>query len=148
MSDDLRPIDLAHAEPFGLGTLEVRPATREVVAGHTRELLQPRIMQVLVALTRGGGVVVSRDDLIRLCWDGQVVGDDAVHRCIARLRQLGDAHDAFDVETIPRIGYRLAPRPSSAPAGAALHGAGDPHIVLAVLPFENLSSDSEMQFFS
>ncbi len=60
-------------------------------------------MQVLVALHRASPDVVSRDDLVAQCWDGRVVGDDAINGAIGKLRRL-----SFVIETIPRIGYRLA----------------------------------------
>lgn len=112
MNDVSRPgqIDLARETAFRLGAIEIRPATREVVIGDMREMLEPRIMQVLVALARRGGGVVSRDDLIMTCWAGRVVGDDAINRCIARIRRLAETHGGFSLETIPRVGYRLTAR--------------------------------------
>src|SRR5262245_20987 len=107
MKADLAPIELAGAAPFPLGAIEVRPATREVAAGGVAEVLQPRIMQVLVALGTRAGEVVSRDELVRLCWGRQAVGDDSINRCIAKLRQLGEAHAAYEIITIARVGYRL-----------------------------------------
>src|SRR5262245_60417541 len=145
MSADLSAIDLAHAGPLRLGGLEVRPPTCEVAGPAGRETLQPRIMQVLVALTTAHGEVVSRDDLIRRCWEGRAVGDDAINRCIAKLRQVGAQHAAFTVETVPRVGYRLVVQAAPA-APTEMQRAKVP--VLAVLPFENLSSDTELQFFS
>ena len=69
-------MQLAHQAAFALGAMEVRPPTREVVSPHGREVLQPRVMQVLVTLAKAEGAVVSRDDLIETCWDGRVVGED------------------------------------------------------------------------
>jgi DNA-binding winged helix-turn-helix (wHTH) protein/TolB-like protein len=100
-------IDLAREAAFTLGAMEVRPATREVQTGDTREVLEPRVMQVLVALARSRGEVVSRDVLIASCWSGRAVGDDAINRCIARIRRLAESHGGFEVETIARVGYRL-----------------------------------------
>lgn len=94
----------------------VRPSTRQIAAGEHRETLQPRIMQVLVALARRRGEVVSRDELIAICWDGFAVSDDAVQRCIARLRRLSEAHGGFRLETIPRVGYQLIEVAAAAPA--------------------------------
>jgi DNA-binding winged helix-turn-helix (wHTH) protein/TolB-like protein len=102
-----QPVDLAREAAFTLGMLDVRPATREVVADGTPEVLEPRVMQVLVALARRRGEVVSRDELILSCWGGRAVGDDAINRCIARIRRLSETHDGFSLETIPRVGYRL-----------------------------------------
>ncbi|MEJ0023702.1 MAG: winged helix-turn-helix domain-containing protein [Alphaproteobacteria bacterium] len=61
-------VSLAHAAPFSLGPLSVRPATREVQSAGGRVVLEPRVMQVLVALARAKGEVVTRDDLIAACW--------------------------------------------------------------------------------
>ena len=63
---DLDRIDLAHAADFTLGPLTVRPSTREVDRDGAIEVLEPRVMQVLVALARAGGAIVSRDDLIQV----------------------------------------------------------------------------------
>src|SRR5258708_29584401 len=80
-------------------------------------------MQVLVALYRAKGAVVSRDDLIARCWEGRIVGEDAINRAIWRLRKLAEADgDAnFTIETIPRVGYRLVGglAPAVAEAGSA-----------------------------
>lgn len=101
-------IQLAHQGAFELGTLEVRPPTLEVVSPAGREVLQPRVMQVLVRLAQAQGAVVSRDDLIVTCWGGRVVGEDAITLVMAKLRKLATrSGDAFAVETVPRVGYRL-----------------------------------------
>ncbi|MDQ2860450.1 MAG: winged helix-turn-helix domain-containing protein [Pseudomonadota bacterium] len=75
--------------------------------------LQPRVMQVLVALARANGEVVSREALVDSCWSGLSVGEDALSRSIQTLRRSveTEAAGAFTVETIPKIGYRLARRP-------------------------------------
>lgn len=101
------PVDLAHEPDFTLAGLQVRPSLREVVDDGEREVLEPRVMQVLVALARRRGQVVSRDQLIDTCWAGRVVGEDAINRCIARVRRLAEAHGGFSIETIARVGYRL-----------------------------------------
>src|SRR5215831_8043931 len=106
--DAFEPIDLARQAVFRLGLLEVRPSTREVVQGERREVLEPRIMQVLVALAHRRGEVVSRDELTSLCWGGRVVGEDAINRAIAGVRRLGQTYGGFSVETVPRVGHRLA----------------------------------------
>ena len=102
-------IDLAREANFRLGTLSVSPSAREVARGSQRELLEPRVMQVLVALTHAQGAVVSRDSLIARCWEGRIVGEDAINRAIWRLRKLAESDGDFAIETIPRVGYRLRP---------------------------------------
>lgn len=108
MSDQPTQINLACAEAFTLGPVRVSPPTLEVFIGERREVFEPRVMQVFVALARRRGEVVSRDELIRDCWDNRAVGDDAISRCVARIRRLSEAEGGFTLETIPRVGYRLA----------------------------------------
>src|SRR4029078_11322741 len=112
------------AEPdFALGDVAVHPSLLEMTRGGHRQPVEPRVMQVLVALAGAGGAVVSRDELIQRCWEGRVVGDAAINRCIFRLRELADAgggSPSFQIETIPRVGYRLvAQEPALAAAAVA-----------------------------
>jgi len=102
-------IDLARTPDFDLAGLTVRPSLRTVALGERKELLEPRVMQVLVALALAGGSVVSRDELVARCWGGRIVGDDAINRVVGRLRRLGEGIGAgrFRIETIARVGYRL-----------------------------------------
>lgn len=66
-------------------------------------------MQVLVTLADGKGSVLSREHLLQTCWEGRIVGDDAINRAIAEVRRLLDAVGAdFEIETVPRVGYRIA----------------------------------------
>jgi DNA-binding winged helix-turn-helix (wHTH) protein len=104
----LARVDLAHEPDFALGPVKVFPARREIVGDGFQEVLEPRVMQVLVALARAQGEILSRDDLIECCWERVVVGEDAINRCIGRLRKTAEASgNAFVIETIPRVGYRL-----------------------------------------
>jgi TolB-like protein len=152
MTSDEGPtsIDLAHEPAFSVGGLAVSPATREVRGADLDESLEPRVMQVLVALARRRGHVVSRDDLVQSCWSGRIVGDDAIHRCIAKVRRLGEASGAFTVETIARVGYRLDEAAGAVEETAVqtLSAPGGKGPVLAVLPFDNLSGDADLLFFS
>jgi DNA-binding winged helix-turn-helix (wHTH) protein/TolB-like protein len=110
MSADLfvHGIDLAHEPDFRIGELCVRPSLREIECDGQTEKLEPRVMQVLVVLATHRDRVVSRAQLIETCWDRRVVGDDAINRCMAKVRRVGLAHGAFTLETVPRVGYRLS----------------------------------------
>jgi DNA-binding winged helix-turn-helix (wHTH) protein/TolB-like protein len=99
-------IDLGNEAPFSVGSLLARPAAREIEIEGRVEMIEPRVMQVLTVLARRRGDVVSRDQLVESCWSGRVVGDDAITRCIAKVRRLCSP-TTFDLETIPRVGYRL-----------------------------------------
>ena len=102
-------IDLAREPDFDLGSLRVRPARCEVEADGASQTLQRRVMQVLVTLVRAQGSVVSQDDLVALCWCGLTVSDDAIFRCISKLRKLAADFPArpYEIQTIPGVGYCL-----------------------------------------
>lgn len=100
---------LAREADFRLGRLWVRPSRGEVEYDDGGERLEPRVMQVLVALAQSDGLTISRDELIARCWSGLAVSPDAINRVISRLRRLADRHpQAFRIETLTRIGYRLS----------------------------------------
>ena len=104
-------IDLAHEPDFVIASLAVHPSTRELSRDRERLVIEPRVMQVLVALHRAGGAVVSKDDLAQSCWEGRVVGEDAINRVLSRLRKVSETigKDIFRIETVTRVGYRLIP---------------------------------------
>jgi DNA-binding winged helix-turn-helix (wHTH) protein/Flp pilus assembly protein TadD len=101
-------VELAHEPPFRLGVLDVEPATRQLKSAICSETIEPRVMQVLVALYRAD-TIVTRDELTERCWGGRVVGDDAINRVLSRIRHIaGDIGEgSFSVETITKVGYRL-----------------------------------------
>lgn len=121
-------IRLATEADFTVGRTLVRPSRGEVVGASGARRLEPRVMQVLIALHRAGGEPVSRETLIADCWGGVVVSENAVDQVIGKLRRLAEAHDGdFRVETLPRIGYRLVPTALSPTASAdPLPVAGEP----------------------
>jgi adenylate cyclase len=139
-------INLAHEASIGLGPLTIEPALRLVRHDNgAEEVLQPRIMQVLVALIRANGQILTRDALTASCWEGVVVGEDAINRVIGQLRRLseGIGRGCFRVETITKVGYRLI---SASPTTEVPTEPIEP--VLAVLAFDNLSGDPDIAYFS
>ena len=148
-------ITLAVEPDFDLGTLRVRPSRRQLVLGtdevHT---LEPKVMQVLIALAGAKGEVVSRDRLNDLCWEGRVVGDHSINRCILALRRIARGFEPppYRIETFAGIGYALVlPEPTAgafetAPAVPATQSSGRKSV--AVLPFANLTGDPDKEYLA
>ena len=136
-------VDLGREPDFRLGGLLVSPSAASVRAGAATQRVEPRVMQVLVVLARHAGRTVTRDQLIDACWGGRIVGDDAVSRVIAQVRRLGRIQDPppFVLDTVPKVGFRLIPA-EAADTCAKRDGPGG-EIVLAVLPFDNLTQDPQ-----
>jgi TolB-like protein/DNA-binding winged helix-turn-helix (wHTH) protein/Tfp pilus assembly protein PilF len=98
---------------FVLAGVEIDPTAMRVRRDDQLERIEPRMMQVLLILAGQAGEVVTRESLERQAWAGRVVSDDAVTNTIAKLRRaLGDdrRRPRF-IETIPKRGYRLIPKP-------------------------------------
>ncbi len=129
------PIDLARTAPFVLGSASVRPSSCEICGGGQTVTLEPRVMQVLVFLAEWRGETVTRDDLIAACWRGVVVGEDAIQRCIGRLRKAAAAVGGFEIQTLSRVGYRLRELADAvqdtAPVSAASRRDARPTIAVA-----------------
>jgi DNA-binding winged helix-turn-helix (wHTH) protein/TolB-like protein/tetratricopeptide (TPR) repeat protein len=110
---------------FLLSAWEVRPRhgtlRRRGDPGSTPIQIEPRVMAVLACLARHAGEVVTRDEFIAEVWDGRVVSDESLSRCISVLRHVlaDDSHEPRFIRTVARIGYTLlqAPEPL-VPAGA------------------------------
>src|SRR5262245_41908213 len=94
---------------FLIGDRLVEPGLCRVSTPSGAMRIEPRAMEVLLALARHAGEAVSRDRLIEAVWKHPHVSDEALSRCVSILRKaLGDdpARPRF-LETIPKRGYRL-----------------------------------------
>ena len=150
-----RRVHLGREPSIRLGALVIEPGLRRVAQDDGREeVVEPRVMQVLVVLARSAGAIITRDDLLASCWHGVVVGEDAITRVVGRVRRLADGigEGQFKLETITKVGYRLVqtrsePDVQSLDAAPALESATTTEPLLAVLAFENLSRDEDMAYF-
>lgn len=159
ISLEARGVDLRLEPPFRLGRAIINPPAHEFALGHRSQRIQPQALKVLVALHDMSERVVSRDELVDRCWDGRIVGEDVINRCISILRRVATQTGGFQIETIPRGGYRLVETSSSsrvrrhrylfAAVAVALavvatgliwmlfsqSGGREPNLAVAVLPF-------------
>jgi len=104
----LTTADLVAREDFTLGGVIVSPSTRALRGPAGTEDIEPRVMQVLVVLAEAAGQVITRETLFNRCWGGVYVGDDSLNRAVAAVRRaVAAVGGRFEVETIPRTGYRL-----------------------------------------
>lgn len=143
---DVTTRGLAREQDVTVGTIRLQPSLcRAEIDGEPRHL-EPRVTRVLLALSKAAGAVLSRDDLITLCWDGRIVGDDAINRVIGKIRRLAEgSQSSFQIETVPRVGYRLIQSDPSLPDADAARPpeakewpATSPMVsVVAVLPFDS-----------
>jgi DNA-binding winged helix-turn-helix (wHTH) protein len=126
---------------FKLGGVEVRPAENVLLLNGTAAHVEPKSMDVLLALAGAGQDLVSREDLIMQVWPRGFVSDDVLTRCISQLRTaLGDNPKLPEfIITVPRKGYRLAQAVEHAKGTQVQNGA-------IVLPFQNITADGSNDY--
>jgi TolB-like protein len=140
-------------------SLDVR--RRELRRGADLLTLEPKVFDLLAFLIENRERVVTRDELIAHVWNGRIVSESALATCInasrAALNDSGDKQRL--IKTLQRKGIRFvgevrekepAPHGSAQPqaetAAPPLELPDRPS--MAVLPFQNLSSDPEQEYFA
>ena len=131
-------------EPFELdvAAAELRKAGRPV-------RLQPQPARILALLAANAGRLVTREEIRAQIWSGDTFVDfeQGLNYCIAQIRTaLGDDPKSPKyVETLQRRGYRFV---ANVERLAVVQAATEGKVVIAVLPFENLSGDADQDYFS
>lgn len=99
----------AASADFELGSIRVRPRARVIEAASRSVTVEPLVMQLLVALSRRAGQLVTRREIFALCWGTAPAGDDSLNRIVAVLRKAlqGVGGNAVRIETVPSAGYVL-----------------------------------------
>jgi DNA-binding winged helix-turn-helix (wHTH) protein len=134
---------------------------RELRRGADLLSVTPQVFDVLDYLIRNRERVVSKDDLVAAVWGGRIVSDAALTTRINVVRNaIGDSgEDQRLIKTLPRKGFRFvgAVREEKEPTAAKVANAAEPPRAaftvpdmpsIAVLPFINLSSDAEQEYFA
>ncbi len=92
-----------------IGDFLIDPAATSISGPSGVVHIEPKIMDVLLALCDNPGEVVTRDALIEKIWRVEYGGDESLTRAISILRKA--FHDGRGarrlIETIPKRGYRL-----------------------------------------
>ena len=106
--------DRRSTRPIEVGDLRIDVRRREATIAERRLVLRPREFDLLAALARDPGVVLTRDTLLETVWGTDFPGETrTVDVHVAEVRkQLGDQGPS--IETVRGYGYRLLPGPAPA----------------------------------
>ena len=134
---------------------------RELRCGPDIVPTSPQVFDLLDHLIRNRERVVSKDDLVNVIWNGRVVTDAALTTRINAARGvIGDTGEEQRlIRTFPRRGFRFigAVHENEKPSDAAAIPGDQAEALrlnlpdkpsIAVLPFTNLSSDPEQEYFA
>lgn len=142
---------------FRFGAFAVDTEKLELTNSGEPIAVQPQVFSLLVFLIENSDRVVSKDEIIENVWAGRIVGDGTLNARINALRRaLGDDGNAQSmIKTLPRQGFRFVgelddaiqerpaePISSTQPLPKASEAS------IAVLPFVNISADSEQNYFA
>jgi TolB-like protein/Flp pilus assembly protein TadD len=104
-------------------------------------------LEILFLLVERRGQLVSREDIIERVWGKDVFldTDSSINGAIRKIRQVlkDDPENPVFVQTVTGKGYRFI----ATVRGTSVPGAAH-RVMLAVLPFANLSNDPEQEYFS
>lgn len=78
----------------------------ELCDGENTTRLEPQVGKLLAYFLDNQNTLASRDQIINAVWEGRIVSDDAINRCVSILRQILTPEDknAF-IETVVRRGF-------------------------------------------
>ena len=135
---------------FRLGDCLIDPRCNRITSNGQSVRVEPRVMEVLLALCRRPGEVVSKSELMDSVWHDVFVTEGVLTHAVWQLRKaLGDAEI---VESIPKRGYRVTKAigagPRSGVDGADLSRTRGQQSAIVVLPLANLSADSDQEYFA
>jgi TolB-like protein/Tfp pilus assembly protein PilF len=133
------------------GVFEFHPKSGELLKQGRRVRLSGQPAQILALLLRCPAELVTREELRQALWpaDTHVNFDQSLNAAVKRLRHaLGDSPEKpVFIETMARRGYRFiapagAPGPSSPPSAGIVQAVHS----IAVLPFENATTDPDADY--
>ncbi len=119
--------------PFMVDGRLVQPDLNRITGPEGPVSIEPRVMQVLLALAAQPQAVVPRQRLLKVVWTDQIVGEENLTRAISELRRIfaDNSRRPRVIETIRNHGYRLiadiqAVPPESPPTSPSPEPGPDP----------------------
>jgi len=144
---------------YAFGPFRLDAAAEILFRGAEPMPLGRRAVALLRVLVERSGTPVSKDALIERAWPGLAVEDANLTVQIAALRRILGEEPGGErwIETLPRRGYRfIGPRGTTQIGDDAAKLSAEPGVraglvdkpSIAVLPFTNMSGDSEQDYFA
>jgi TolB-like protein/Tfp pilus assembly protein PilF len=112
--------------------------------------IEPQVFELLAYLVSNPDRVVTKDELNDAIWSGRAVSDSALSSRIKSARQAigDDGKNQALIRTIHGRGFRFIGAVAEASAPGREDAPARKHPVVAVIPFDNLSGDSNEDYFA
>ena len=92
---------------YRFGAAEFDESRLELSVGGLTVEVQQKPLQVLAALLRRPGEVVSREELLETVWAERITVEQVLANAVAKLRRALGESDGARIVTVPRSGYRF-----------------------------------------
>lgn len=133
---------------YTFGPFRLDATGRALFRGARMVPIPPKAVDTLLFLVENAGSVVTKEQLFATVWRDTFVEEGSLTRSISVLRKL--LHDRAQgheyIVTVPKRGYRFAAPVEQAADREA--PSGPAKVMLAVLPFVDLSGDERYGYFS
>ena len=132
----------ATPKSYEFGPFRLVPSERLLLRNDETVALTPKVFDLLLMLVRHNGHLVAKDELLKEVWPDTFIEEGSLARSISALRKvLGNNADggAF-IETVSKRGYRFAADVRESENKEATRS-------VAVLPFTNLSAETDNEYF-
>jgi DNA-binding winged helix-turn-helix (wHTH) protein/tetratricopeptide (TPR) repeat protein len=135
---------------YKFGEFRVEVGKRLLLRGGAPVALTPKAFDTLLHLIQNRQRVVEKDELMQAIWPDTSVEENNLNQNISTLRRvLGESRgENRYIATIPGKGYRFIADVEGGGAPSGPVQAAPERVTLAVLPFENLSSDREREYLA
>jgi len=135
---------------YEFGEFRIEAGKRLLLRDGAPVPLTPKAFETLLHLVQNRQRIVEKDELMQVIWPDTTVEENNLNQNISTLRRvLGESRgENRYIATIPGKGYRFiadVDGRGSLPTG--VHALPE-RVTLAVLPFENLSSDPEREYLA
>jgi TolB-like protein len=138
---------MAGSRSYQFGDFRLDGSGRVLTCKGRSIALAPKLGGTLLLLIENAGNVVDKAELLRKVWADEFVEEGSLTRTISLLRKILERNGSGNeyISTVPKRGYRFCAKVDVA---EITEKRTDEKLMLAVLPFANLSADSKQEFFS
>lgn len=113
----IRLIPMAGGHVFRFAEFTLDAAERRLLRDGAAIRLAPKALDLLIALVRDAGRLVTKDQLLARVWPDAFVEEGILTVQVSALRKALGNDDAY-IETVPRTGYRFVAPVTTVPAAA------------------------------
>jgi adenylate cyclase len=137
---------------FRFGDFSLDSGERQLLRDGVEVVLRPKAFETLLCLVERHDHLIAKNELLDRVWPDTFVSESVLNHCVSEIRKAleDDPRDPRYLKTIPRVGYKFMNAVEEVvPTGPETRSEtkAPPVWSIAVLPFANISTDPNNEFF-